>query len=51
LGTLSRVTQRGLLYAAVMAVFDFCEPAQTLKRTQGAELGNIVLGSEGLLAS
>jgi hypothetical protein len=48
---LSLVTVRSLLKAVGIEVFDFCEPAQVLKSTNGAELGNMVLGSGTLLDS
>jgi hypothetical protein len=42
---------KSLLKAVGMEVFDFCEPAQVLKSTHGAVLGNRVLGSGNLLDS
>jgi hypothetical protein len=45
------VTVRALLNAVLIDVFDFCEPAHVLKSTNGAELGNRVLGSGSLLDS
>jgi hypothetical protein len=51
LGTLSRVTVKLLLNAVGIEVLFFWEPAQVLKSTNGAELGNRVLGSGNLLDS
>ena len=51
LGTWSRVTVKELLKAVGMLVLFFWEPAQVLKSTHGAELGNRVLGSGSLLDS
>ena len=49
LGTWSRVTVKVLLKAVGILLLFFWEPAQVLKSTHGAELGNRVLGFGKLL--